>query len=174
LAIVQEEVDERGLTSYVVKLVDLGEEQRFGIMARGRYRSWSHKDIAILVENRHNLEKAAKLTGRTIEACKKKGQRLGFSMSLGGTSEKNQHTIVMVFPRKQIERRRAIIQQTLSPLKELLSKVERTKKLTPRNIKDLARIVRATASLLSALEKWETGEEMLEMWKVEEEEEDAD
>ena len=85
-------------------------------------------------------------------------------MSLGGTSEKNQHTIVMVFPRKQIERRRAIIQQTLSPLKELLSKVERTKKLTPRNIKDLARIVRATAALLNALENWETAEEMLEIW----------
>jgi len=86
------------------------------------------------VENRHDLEKAAKLTGRTIEACKKKGQRLGFSMSLGGTSEKNQHTIVMVFPRKQIERRRDVVEQALSPLRELLHQIERSKKLTPENI----------------------------------------
>jgi len=59
----------------------------------------------------------------------------------------------------------------------LLAKVDRTRKLTPKNIKDLATNVRATAALLNALEKWETGEELLEIWHVEEEEEieeDAD
>jgi len=68
-------------------------------------------------------------------------------MSLGGTSEKNHHTIVMLFPRKQIERREGIVNKALSPLRELLSQIERSKKLTPENINDLAKIVRATACM---------------------------
>ncbi len=40
--------------------------------------------------------------------------------------------------------------------------------LAPKTINDLAKIVRATAALLNALEKRETGEEMLEIWKDEE------
>jgi|GEM_PF-4327404 len=170
LGIVYETVDGEGLHSYVAKLYRL-EEKPFSMMARGP--RWTHKDIAVLVQHRDDLDKAAKFLGRSREACKKELQRLG--LSLGGTIEKNSGVVVMVFPGPQIDLRRTVVKEVLPRLKLLLEKNDKAEDLTPETINDLAKIVRSMAALFNALEKWQTGEEMLEIWRgeVKEEPEDA-
>jgi len=119
---------------------------------------WTHKEIAILVENRHDLDRVAELLGRTKEACRKELERLGLSKI--GHSEK----FLVVFPQPQIDRRKEVIRQSLPRLKTLLMKIVKQREdLTPENMKDLAKIVRAMAALFNAVEKWETGKELLEM-----------
>lgn len=127
-------------------------------MARGP--RWKNQEVAILVENRHDIKKAARLLGRTEGACYKQLQRLGFSKI-----RQRKNLVVMVFPRQQIDLRRAIVEQVLPRLKKLLDKIDKAEDLAPESINDLAKIVRATAALFNALEKWETGEEMLEIWR---------
>ena len=58
----------------------------------------------------------------------------------------------------------------LPRLKKLLDKVDKADDLVPEIINDLAKIVRAIAALFNVLEKWQTGEEMLEIWRGEIEE----
>jgi len=171
LAIVYETADEKGRRDYRVKL-RLMEEKPYSMMARGMHACWTNREVAVLVENRHDLDKAAKLLGRTREACRKELQRLGLSKT--GQKGKNSVAVVMVFPEAQIDLRRAVVKQVLPRLKKLFDKIDKADELAPETINDLAKIVRATAALLNALEKWETGEEMLEIWRAEEEEEDAD
>ena len=84
MAVVYETVDGEGLRSYIAKLYRLPEEKPYSMLARGP--RWTHRDIAVLVRYRDDLDKAARLLGRTREACKKQLQRLG--LSLGGTIEK--------------------------------------------------------------------------------------
>ncbi len=166
MAVVYETVDEEGLHSYIAKLYGLPEVKSYSMLARGP--RWTHKDIAVLVQYRDDLEKAARLLGRTREACKKQLQRLG--LSLGGTIEKNSGVVVMVFPRSQIDLRRTVVKQVMPRLKKLLAKVDKADDLAPENINDLAKIVRAIAALFNAMEKWQTGMEMLEIWRGEIEE----
>ena len=52
-------------------------------------------------------------------------------------------------------------------MKKLLDKVDKAEYLAPEIINDLAKIVRAIAALFNAMEKWQTGEEMLEIWRGE-------
>jgi len=70
---------------------------------------------------------------------------------------------LVVFPQPQIDRRKEVIRQSLPRLKTLLLKIDKAEDLTPENMNDLAKIVRAMAALFNAVEKWETGEELLEM-----------
>jgi len=62
----------------------------------------------------------------------------------------------------------------LPRLKKLLNKVDKLDDLSPETINALSKVVRAIAALFNAIEKWETGEEMLQIWahEVEEEEEE--
>ena len=76
LGIVYETVDGDGLHSYAAKLYRL-EEKPFSMMGRGPY--WTHKEIAVLVENRHDLDRASELLGRSRAACQKQLERLGLS-----------------------------------------------------------------------------------------------
>ena len=76
----------------------------------------------------------------------------------------------MVFPRPQIDLRRAVVKQVMPRLKKLLDKVDKADDIAPENINDLAKIVRAIAALFNSMEKWQTGEEMLEIWRGEIEE----
>jgi len=158
LGIVYATVDGEGLYSYAAKLYCL-EEKPFSMMGRGP--SWVHKEIAVLVENRDDLDKAAKLLGRSRAACQKQLERLGLSIL------RQKGKIFLVFPERQIDCRRAVVKQVMPRLKTLLEKIDKTEDLTPETISDLAKIVRAMATLFNALEKWQTGEEMLEIWKGE-------
>ena len=175
LAIVTEEVDELGRRRYVAKLaelVDEDEEKPYGMLGLGP--SWSHKELALLVLNRHDLSKAAEILGRTEEACRLKLYRLGLAM--GVNLKKQTLQIMLVFPREQIERRKAVIKQVLPRFRKLLEKIDKLDDLSPETVNALSKVVRALAALLNAVEKWETGEEMLQIWahEVEDEEEEDD
>ena len=74
LAIVYEKVDKRGCTRYVVKWRYLDEEKPFSLMGG---RRWKQEEIALLVENKHDIKKVAKLLERTEEACRRKLKDLG-------------------------------------------------------------------------------------------------
>jgi len=63
-----------------------------------------------------------------------------------------------------------LLGRTREACKKLLEKVDKADDLEPENINDLAKIVRATAALFNSMEKWQTGEEMLEIWRGEIEE----
>ena len=154
----------------LAELVDLDEEKPYSMMGLGP--SWSHKELALLVLNRHDLSKAAEILGRTEEACRLKLYRLGLAM--GVNLKKASPQIMLVFPREQIESRKAVIKQVQPRLKKLLDKIDKSDELAPETVNDLAKVVRALAALLTALEKWQTGEEMLQIWAHEVEEEDDD
>ena len=176
LAIVTEEVDERGRRRYVATLaqiVDEDEEKPYGMLAlEPTWRAWTHKEIAILVANRADLDKAAKILGRTKESCSKKLYRLGLLM--GVNLKKESAKIMMVFPKEYVDRRKAIIKQAMPRLKKLLRKVDKLEDLDPETINSLSKVVRAMASLFNAVEKWESGEEMLKIWAHEVEEEEGE
>ena len=176
LAIVTEEVDELGRRRYVAKLaelVDEDEEKPYSMLGLGP--SWDHRDLAILVMYRHDLKKAAEILGRSEDACRQKLYRLGLLM--GVNLKKDSPQIMLVFPKEYIERRKVIIKHALPRLKKLLGKVDKLDDLSPETINALSKVVRATAALFNAIERWQTGEEMLQIWAhelEEEEEEDAD
>ena len=163
LAIVTEEVDELGRKRYVARLGDLGEEKPYGMLGLGD--RWTHKELAILVMNRHDLDKAAELLGRTRESCKKKLYRLGISLRVN--VEKKPPPIMMIFPREQIDRRKVVVKQVLPRLKKLLKQIDKSNELVPENINDLAKVVRAVAALLNAVERWQTGDACMQYEKKE-------
>ena len=150
----------------------MDKEKPYGIMGLGP--RWNHRDLAMLVMYRNDLGKAAKILGRTEDACRQKLYRLG--LKVGVNLKKQTPQIMMVFPKEYIERRKVIIKHALPRLKKLLGKIDKLDDLSPDTVNTLSKVVRAMASLFNAIEKWETGEEMLQIWahEVEEEGEEVD
>ena len=165
IAIIFEETDERGRTRYVVKWRYLGEEKPYYIMGG---RPWKHLEIAVLVENKHDVPKVAKLLGRTEEACYKQLERLGISI-------KNvEKPTCVIFPKADADLRREFVKKLMPKLEKVLDKCLKSKDLQPEHYDHLIKLIKASAAMFKALEAWQTGAERLDIWRSEEEEEDAD
>ena len=165
LVIVYETADEKGRRDYRVKL-RLMEEKPYSMMARGP--RWTNREIALLVENKHDIPKVARLLARSEEACRQELKRLGIPI-------KNvPFGTYVIFPKADADLRRQFVKRLMPKLEEAMDKCLEAKELKPEHYGHLIRMIRASAAMFNALEKWQTGAEMLDIWKVEEEEEDAD
>jgi len=166
VAIIYEKVDKRGRTSYIVKWRILDEEKPFSLMGG---RRWKQEDIALLVENKHDIKKVAKLLERTEDACRQKLKDLGISIkNLPNRS-------YVIFPKPDADLRRKFVKKLMPKIEAALVRCLKAMDLKPEHYDHLIRLIRASASMFRALERWQTGAELLDIWKgeVDEELEDA-
>jgi len=166
LAIIYEMVDKRGGKRFVVKWRFI-EDKPFSLMGG---RRWKQEEIALLVENKHNIKRVAKLLERTEEACRQKLKDLGISIkNLPNRS-------YVIFPKPDADLRREFVKKLMPKIEKALDKCLKSKELKPEHYDHLIRLIRASASMFRALERWQTGAELLDIWKGEadEELEDAD
>lgn len=157
LAVVYEAEDEKGFRDYVAKLRLIEEPKPYSIMARGP--RWTNQEVALLVQNRHKIKKVAKVLGRSEEACRQQLKRLGIPIKNvpSGT--------YIIFPKADADLRRQLVKRLMPKLEKALDKCLKAKELKPRDYDYLIRMIRASAAMFNALEKWQTGAEMLDILK---------
>lgn len=128
------------------------------------------EEIALFVDNKHDIPKVAKVLDRTEDACRQKLKDLGISIkNLPNRS-------YVIFPKPDADLRREFVKKLMPKIEQALTRCLKSKELKPEHYDHLIRLIRASASMFRALERLQTGAELLDIWKgeVDEELEDAD